>query len=46
MKKYEGIDKMKSSIDKNMCVGCGICSQVCPVNAIRSSALEDENNDK
>jgi len=35
MKKYEGIDKEKSSIDPDMCVGCSVCSQVCPVGAIK-----------
>ena len=34
MKQYEGIDKEKSSIDVTQCVGCSICAQVCPVNAI------------
>lgn len=37
MKKYQGIDKLKSSIDPNQCVGCSICGQVCPVGAIKSS---------
>lgn len=48
MIKYEGIEKLKSSIDKDMCVGCSICAQVCPVNAIKSSAglsKEGENID-
>jgi indolepyruvate ferredoxin oxidoreductase alpha subunit len=40
MKQYEGIDKLKSSIDKDMCVGCSVCSQVCPVNAIKRSEVE------
>lgn len=34
MKEYEGIG-LKSSINKDMCVGCSICSQVCPVGAIK-----------
>lgn len=37
MKSYEGFDKMKSSIDASMCVGCSVCSQVCPVGAIKRS---------
>lgn len=37
MKEYEGFDKMKSSIDPTLCVGCSVCSQVCPVNAIKRS---------
>ncbi len=40
MKKYEGIEKLKSSIDKNQCVGCSICSQVCPVKAIKRSEVK------
>lgn len=35
MKSYEGMDKLKSSIDSTMCVGCSVCSQVCPVGAIK-----------
>ncbi len=34
MKEYDGIG-LKSSINKDMCVGCSICSQVCPVGAIK-----------
>ncbi|MDO4800109.1 MAG: thiamine pyrophosphate-dependent enzyme [Bacillota bacterium] len=37
MKKYPGIEKEKSSIDPTLCVGCSVCSQVCPVGAIRCS---------
>ncbi|ABR47838.1 Indolepyruvate ferredoxin oxidoreductase [Alkaliphilus metalliredigens QYMF] len=37
MKEYKDYDKLKSSIDANMCVGCSICAQVCPVNAIKRS---------
>lgn len=34
MKEYDGIG-LKSSIDPTQCVGCSICAQVCPVNAIK-----------
>jgi indolepyruvate ferredoxin oxidoreductase alpha subunit len=40
MKAYEGIDKLKSSIDPHYCVGCSVCSQVCPVGAIKRSSKE------
>jgi indolepyruvate ferredoxin oxidoreductase alpha subunit len=42
MKKYEGIEKLKSSINSDMCVGCSVCAQVCPVNAIKRMEDEDE----
>ncbi len=42
MKAYEGYDKLKSSINKDMCVGCSVCAQVCPVNAIKP--YEEEAN--
>lgn len=40
MKAYEGFDKEKSSIDPVLCVGCSVCSQVCPVGAIHCSKEE------
>ena len=27
------------NIDKNQCVGCGVCSQVCPKEAISNNAV-------
>ena len=29
------VDKKKSSIDPYKCVGCSVCAQVCPVDAIK-----------
>ncbi|MCT8977551.1 indolepyruvate ferredoxin oxidoreductase subunit alpha [Clostridium sp. CX1] len=42
MKLYPGKDKKNSYINPDMCVGCSVCSQVCPVGAIKRSS--DENN--
>lgn len=41
MKTYAGHDKQKSSIDPVLCVGCSVCSQVCPVNAIKQRELQE-----
>jgi len=41
MKNYEGIEGLKSSIDPSMCVGCSVCSQVCPVGAIKPSKIKE-----
>lgn len=46
MRKYEGHDKLKSSIDPDMCVGCSICAQVCPVNAIKRSKPDNNLKNK
>ncbi len=35
MQRYPGIGPLKSHIHADMCVGCSVCSQVCPVNAIK-----------
>jgi len=41
MRAYEGFTKKNSYIDPKMCVGCSVCSQVCPVKAIKNSAQEE-----
>lgn len=38
MQVYEGYDKKNSYINPEMCVGCSVCSQVCPVKAIKKSS--------
>lgn len=38
MQKYKGKQALKSYIDPDMCVGCSVCSQVCPVSAIKPLA--------
>lgn len=38
MKFYDGKDKKNSYINPDMCVVCSVCSQVCPVGAIKKSA--------
>lgn len=43
---YKGIEKLKSSIDKDMCVGCSICAQVCPVNAIKQFKSKNKEDEK
>lgn len=43
---YEGYEKLKSSIDKDMCVGCSVCAQVCPVNAIKQSEKIDRKDER
>lgn len=43
MQKYEGIDELKSHINYDMCVGCSVCSQVCPVGAIKSTKVPDKD---
>jgi indolepyruvate ferredoxin oxidoreductase alpha subunit len=44
MKHYEGIEKVKSSIDPDHCVGCSVCSQVCPVGAISRVSERGQKN--
>ena len=38
MKMYPGKEKKNSYINPDMCVGCSVCSQVCPVGAIKCSS--------
>ncbi len=42
MQHYQGIDEKKSHIRHDMCVGCSVCSQVCPVGAIRRRGEVDK----
>ena len=42
MKMYPGKEKKNSYINPDMCVGCSVCSQVCPVGAIKNSMSNGE----
>jgi indolepyruvate ferredoxin oxidoreductase alpha subunit len=42
MEIYEGKTKKNSYINPDMCVGCSVCSQVCPVGAIKCSADREQ----
>ncbi len=44
MKQYEGKEKKNSYIDPDMCVGCSVCSQVCPVGAIKRSTINKQED--
>jgi indolepyruvate ferredoxin oxidoreductase alpha subunit len=42
MKVYEGHTEQNSYIDPHRCVGCSVCSQVCPVGAIKPDSARKE----
>jgi len=42
VKGYVSVDPIVSNVDKEMCIGCGICTNLCPYQAIRM--VKDENN--
>lgn len=46
MKMYAGKEKKNSYINPDMCVGCSVCSQVCPVGAIKCSTENDQRGVK
>jgi indolepyruvate ferredoxin oxidoreductase, alpha subunit len=46
MELYEGKEKKNSYINPDMCVGCSVCSQVCPVGAIKCSAHKEQQGGK
>lgn len=46
MKMYKGKEKKNSYINPDMCVGCSVCSQVCPVGAIKNSNNSGEKEVK
>lgn len=41
MRAETGTEEKRSFIDPDMCVGCSVCSQVCPVKAIKSSRSQE-----
>ena len=36
----EGADGVKAKVDETMCVGCGLCEQMCPFDAFASTRAE------
>jgi indolepyruvate ferredoxin oxidoreductase alpha subunit len=42
MKMYPGKIKKNSYINPDMCVGCSVCSQVCPVSAIKCVTQKEQ----
>ena len=46
MTMYPGKEKKNSYINPDMCVGCSVCSQVCPVGAIKCSTKNEQKGVK
>ena len=42
VKGHVSVDPIVSNVDKEMCIGCGICASLCPYQAIQM--VKDENN--
>ena len=39
MKSVEGKDKPVASVDATLCVGCGVCEQLCPFDAFNDGEV-------
>ena len=38
--------KFLAKVDKKKCIGCGVCENVCPTEAIRLVQLENRDEDR